>query len=152
MSTYPIRIEVNPSEDDLRFLERQIDDYNVKLTNNRDFQPLAIFIRNDKGRIIAGVSGYTWGGCCEIKFLWVHEDHRHCGYGGRLLNAAEAEARQRQCHLIVLDTYSFQAPQFYPKFGYTVVGIYEDCPSGHRKYYLEKRLCPTIERPRNATT
>jgi GNAT superfamily N-acetyltransferase len=134
------RIETNPSADDLRFLENQIDEFNVEATNNRDFAPLAIFVRNESSIIIAGISGYTWGGCCEIKFLWVHPQYRQSGLGGSLLQAAEAEARQRACHLIVLDTYSFQAPQFYPKFGYTVIGTYEDCPSGHRKYYLEKRL------------
>lgn len=134
------QVEANPSADDLRFLENQIDEFNVEVTNNRDFAPLAIFVRDESRKIIAGISGYTWGGCCEIKLLWVDPDFRRCGYGSRLLQVAEAEARQRGCHLIVLDTYSFQAPLFYPKYGYTVIGTYEDCPSGHRKYYLEKRL------------
>lgn len=145
LNTDRYHIETNPSENDLQFLEDQINQYNVYTTSYEDYQPLAVFVRNDQDRMIAGLSGYTWGGCCEIKFLWVHPDYRQCGYGRQLLQTTETEARQRRCHLIVVDTYSFQAPQFYPKFGYTVMGIYEDCPAGHRKYYFQKRLEYPIE-------
>ena len=133
-------IETNPAEADLQFLEAQINQYNVHMTGYQDYQPLAVFVRNEQNEIIAGLSGYTWGRCCEIKFLWVQAEYRHCGYGRQLLQTTEAEARQRRCHLIVVDTYSFQAPEFYPKFGYTVVGIYQDDPLGHRRYYFQKRL------------
>jgi GNAT superfamily N-acetyltransferase len=137
---HEFRVEATPSEDDLQFLEDRVDQFNVDVTNNRDYEPLAIFVRDDDGQIIAGISGYTWGGCCEIKFLWVHPESRNNGYGRRLLQAVEIEARRRHCHLVVLDTFSFQAPNFYPKFGYTVIGIHDDCPAGHRKYFLQKRL------------
>jgi hypothetical protein len=56
------------------------------------------------------------------------------------LEEAEAEAARRGCRTITLDTFSFQAPGFYQKLGYRVVGVYEDCPVGFSRIYLQKGL------------
>jgi GNAT superfamily N-acetyltransferase len=124
----------------LQFLQEQIEEHNIHKTGLDDFLPLAIFVPDDQGDLIAGLSGYTWGYCCEIDHLWVHPQYRHQGYGRRLLQTAEQEARQRDCELVVLFTYSFQAPDFYLNLGYTISGVDEDCPRGHRRYHLHKRL------------
>jgi hypothetical protein len=63
-------------------------------------------------------SGHTWGGCCELSYVWVHERHRGRGLGALLLRSAEAEAVARGCVQVVLATHSFQAPAFYERMGY----------------------------------
>ena len=133
-------VETDPSPVELEFLEEQINQHNIRATGFEDYQPLAIFVHDSENRVIAGISGYTWGGCCEIVFLWVHPDYRQMGYGRKLLQTAETEAIKRTCHLVVLNSYSFQAPNFYQKLGYTINGIDEACPLGHRRYHLQKRL------------
>jgi GNAT superfamily N-acetyltransferase len=72
--------------------------------------------------------------------LWVHADLRGKGYGSRLLALAEDEARARGCYLVTLGSYSFQAPGFYQRHGYQVVGTVPDCPPGHAHVYLMKAL------------
>jgi ribosomal protein S18 acetylase RimI-like enzyme len=99
-----------------------------------------ILLRDPRGRIYAGLSGHTWGGVAEVRFLWVDESQRHAGVGRGLLRAAEEEARLRGCRKIVLSTHSFQAPDFYRKCGFIVVGEYADYPLGHRSFFLEKSL------------
>ncbi|MCB0097907.1 MAG: GNAT family N-acetyltransferase [Caldilineaceae bacterium] len=136
----PLIIETEIPPSDLRFLEDQINQYNIQTTGFTDYRPLAAFVHNAQNDLIAGISGFTWGGCCEIQFLWVHVDYRHMGFGRQLLAAAEAEAFNRQCGIVVLNTHSFQAPAFYQKLGYTITGIDEDYPAGHRQYHLQKRL------------
>jgi len=133
-------VEDHPDQQDLKFLEEQLFAYNMASTGYYDGRELAIFLRDAQGTIIAGLSGWTWGGCLKIQYLWVHEDWRGQDLGTRLLAAAEAEGRARGCVITGLDTHSFQAPQFYQKLGYEVYGVMEDDPVGHQHYHLRKRL------------
>jgi GNAT superfamily N-acetyltransferase len=109
------------------FLEQRIYEFNATMTGYVDARLLAGCIRDEAGEVVAGFSGYTWGGCCEISNVWVHERHRGQGIGTRLLRCAEAEASSRGCRRVVLATHSFQAPGFYQRMGY------------QRKYAIEGR-------------
>lgn len=135
-----LTIEDAPNEADVRFIEERIDAYNIAATGYDDYRPLAIFVRDSEGAIIAGLTGFTWGSTLKIEFFWVHEDLRGQGYGSRLIAAAEREAVTRGCRQAVLDTHSFQAPDFYPKLGYVRCGLAEDWPVGHQQIYFHKRL------------
>jgi GNAT superfamily N-acetyltransferase len=126
--------------EDLQFLEEQINEYNFATTGIRNARLIVILLRDSAGRIYAGLSGHTWGGVCEIRFLWVEESERRSGIGSRLLKAAEEEARSRGCRKIVLSTHSFQAPNFYFKHGFVIAGEFSDYPRGHRSIFLEKDL------------
>ena len=75
-----------------------------------------------------------------IDILWVHEDYRKQGIRSKLLSMAEQEAIRRGCHHVHLDTMSWQAPKFYQKHGYEVIGILPDIPKGYQKYLLQKNL------------
>ncbi len=61
-----ISIESNPSKEELKFLRDQIDQFNIRVTGFDDFQSLAVFLRDEQGQITAGVTGFSWGGMCEI--------------------------------------------------------------------------------------
>ena len=49
-------------------------------------------------------------------------------------------AREKECVGIWLDTFSFQAPAFYQKMGYSELGQIVDYPPGHRRHFFQKRL------------
>lgn len=53
---------------------------------------------------------------------------------------AEDEARKRGAKHAYLDTFSFQALDFYRKYGYEIFGELQDFPVGHQRYYLVKQL------------
>jgi GNAT superfamily N-acetyltransferase len=137
-----LRIESDPSPSDVARLDDLLYAFNVAATGFRDGVALAVFLRDDAGDLRAGISGHTWGGCCEIKLLWIREAERGQGLGGRLLAAAEQEARRRGCARICLSTHSFQAPDFYRRRGYSEVGAIDGYPAGHRQIFLMKGLAP----------
>jgi GNAT superfamily N-acetyltransferase len=122
------------------FLGDRIHEFNVDATGYVDGALLGACIHDEAGQVIAGLSGHTWGGCCEISHLWVHARHRAKGHGSALLQAAEAQAVLRGCTQVVLTTHSFQAPGFYERFGYARQCAIEDRPRGHSNIVFTKRL------------
>ncbi len=130
----------DPTRDERAFLDERIYEYNVAATNIHDGRMMYFAVRDVQGDTIAGLSGWTWGGCAAVEFLWVREDWRGKGFGTQLLAAAEAEALARGCTQIVLDTHSFQAPEFYKKHGYVVYGMMDDYPRGFAHIHLKKAL------------
>jgi N-acetylglutamate synthase-like GNAT family acetyltransferase len=129
-----------PDPRDVQYLDDRIYEYNVARTGIADARLLAIILRDDDGRIVAGLHGWTWGRSCEVRTLWVHERWRGQRLGTRLLEAAELEACERGAVQLVLSTHDFQAPEFYRRLGFDVVGRVEDHPVGFRSIYLRKRL------------
>ena len=140
MDSYAFVVETEPRTRDIRYLQHCLYEYNAEQTGFHDGKSLAIFLRDASGSIAAGLYGWTWAGCLKVSDLWVREDERRRGRGSELLEAAENEARARGCMRAVLDTHSFQAPDFYQRRGYSVVGVVEDFPPGHRTYTLFKSL------------
>jgi ribosomal protein S18 acetylase RimI-like enzyme len=137
---HDVIVDNAPSEADVRFIEEQLITYNLAMTGYHDYRPLAVFARDDDGTICAGLTGFTWGGALKIEYLWVGEQLRGRGYGSRMMLAAEQEAVRRDCHLAVVDTHSFQGPDFYPKLGYVRCGLIEGWPVGHTDTIFRKTL------------
>jgi GNAT superfamily N-acetyltransferase len=140
MTASHILVEDHPAPEDIEFLEARIIEHNYAGAGAYDGRGLAAFIRDDDHNIMAGIAGYTWARLAEIEFLWIAEDARGQGLGSQLLAAVEDEARARGCALVIVSTYSFQAPDFYLRHGYEVVAELPDCPPGHTNYYFKKAL------------
>ena len=129
-----------PSESEIQAIRESLHQFNREAVGDDGHTPLCIVEYDDGGNPIGGLLGGTYWGWMYVDILWVHENHRHKGIGSKLLLAAEKEAICRGCHHVHLDTMSWQAPEFYKKHGYEVVGILPDIPSGYQKYLLTKVL------------
>lgn len=121
-------------------LEEKIYQHNSTVTGKRDGILFSRIIRDKHRNMIAGVAGWTWANACEITHLWVQQNERKNGIGKKLLLAAEAEARSKGCVSMIVKSYSFQAPEFYLKHGYTTQYVLRDFPIGHDYYFLIKEI------------
>jgi GNAT superfamily N-acetyltransferase len=85
-----------------------------------------------------------WGTCLydwlAIELVFVPAQLRGQRVGSRLLKQAEAAAQARGCIGAWLDTFSFQAREFYEKLGYSAAGEIADHPRGGARYFLAKRF------------
>lgn len=133
-------IDTEPTPNDVQYLEDRLCEFNTSVTGITDGAYLAIFVRDEQNRIVAGICGNTWGECCEIRQFWVEESRRKQGLGTELFEAAEQEARRRGCTRMLLMTFSFQAPAFYARHGFEVLAVVDDHPRGHRNFLLRKYL------------
>jgi ribosomal protein S18 acetylase RimI-like enzyme len=130
------------SSDNYDFLVEKIISYNEQ--NRISFSdeinlPFQILIEIED-KIIGGVFGRSHWGTLEIKTFIIDELYRQKGIGSSLLNRAIILAKERKCDFISLDTYSFQAPEFYLKNGFEIIGMEENPKKGFTKFYMRKTL------------
>ena len=117
-----------------------ISAYNRQQAGDDHGKTLCFVVQGPKDEVVGGVIGATYWDWLYIDLMWIREDLRGQGYGKRLLELAEDEARKRGAKNAYLDTFSFQAPGFYQKHGYRIFGELADFPAGHKRYYLTKQL------------
>ena len=135
-----IALRVGDDPETQAFLAERIYEFNSKVTGYFDGESFTATRQDDSGNIRAGICGYTWGGCCYVSYLWVHESERGHGLGTALLRTAEEHARKRGCKVVFLATHSFQAPGFYERLGYTQQAVVKDHPVGYASLVLAKGL------------
>ena len=117
-----------------------ISNYNVQQAGEDNAQSLCLVLRSADEEVVGGIIGATYWNWFHLDLMWIQEELRGHGYGHRLLMLAEEEARRRGATNAYLDTFSFQALDFYEKHGYQVFGELEDFPTGHQRYFLSKQL------------
>ena len=133
-------MNIFPTENEIKYIREALNQFNNEKVGEDGHTPLSIVEYDEHGNTIGGILGGTYWGWMYVDILWVHENHRKQGIGSKLLSMAEQEAIRRGCHHVHLDTMSWQAPEFYKKHGYEVIGVLPDIPSGNQKYLLKKDL------------
>jgi ribosomal protein S18 acetylase RimI-like enzyme len=130
-------------ESDIQYIFNQIDLFNLSTAPTAQVPPsenINLILRDQDGQIVGGVLGRMYRFALFIHILWISEQVRGQGYGSRLLEEMESIARAKGCKLIHLDTWSFQAPDFYKKHGFEIFGILEGFPEGFKRYFLRKDI------------
>ncbi len=137
---FHIRFETAPGQSVPDAINRGLDEYNKRQAGDPQFERLCFTLRNADHEIVGGVLGQIFWHGLFIDALWVDDALRGRGYGHRLLESIEDEARRRDATMVYLDTFSFQAPDFYKRHGYHVFGELQGFPPGHRLTFFTKDL------------
>ena len=137
---YQIVFVEKPEEAAWGIIGNGLDGFNKQHGGEYGFQRLCFALQTAGGEIVGGVLGELFWEWFHVDLLWVKEELRGQGYGRQLLAQVEAEARQRGAKHAFLDTFSFQAPEFYKQQGYTVFGELPDFPVGYTRYFFAKQL------------
>jgi GNAT superfamily N-acetyltransferase len=117
-----------------------INEYNQQQAGEEHGKNLCFVLKGSDQVVLGGVIGQTYWDWLFINLMWLKDEFRGQGYGQQLLALAEDEARKRGAKHAYLDTFSFQAPDFYKKYGYRVFGELPDFPAGHTRYFMTKDL------------
>jgi len=117
-----------------------INDYNTHQAGKDHAKNLCFVLKDNQGEIVGGVIGTTYWEWLSVELMWIREDLRGLGYGSQLLQMAEEKAKARGAQHAFLDTFSFQAPEFYKKYGYRVFGELSDFPHGQTRFFMTKDL------------
>ena len=130
----------NPEESAWGIIGRGVGSFNKEQAGDNQFQRLCYVLQTPDQVIVGGILAEVYFGWLYIDLLWVKQDLRSQGHGGGLLEMAEDHGRRLGAKQAYLDTFSFQAPDFYQNRGYQVFGELKDFPTGHQRYFMTKRL------------
>ncbi|KUM27411.1 acetyltransferase [Mesorhizobium loti] len=138
-----LEITSEPLPRDLALVGEGLSAFNDRDVGASGRKTLAVFVRDDAGAIVAGISGYTAWGWLYVQWLWVDEKLRGQRIAASMLDAAEREALARGCKAAWIDTFNPTAAKVYQRQGYQPFGTLPDFPAGRSRIFLQKRLAST---------
>ncbi|MDN7228842.1 GNAT family N-acetyltransferase [Planococcus sp. N064] len=130
-------------QEDREFIRNKVIQHNTASLPEEQKSPkegISFIARDENGDIIGGITGTAYWGHMHIDFLWVDPKARGQRIAEQLMQQMEEYSRNQNYSLLVVETFSFQAPGFYKKQGFREFGLLEDHPKGHTKHFFEKRL------------
>jgi GNAT superfamily N-acetyltransferase len=139
-SQFKITLEADPKPVDMQVVVKGLTEYNASHSGGEVPEPLVITVRDTSGAVTGGLVGATYLGWLLVQGVWLPEARRGHGIGRMLMATAEEEALGRKCDRAFLETFSFQALDFYLKCGYTVFSRLEGMPPGGARFALTKYL------------
>lgn len=137
--TARIVLEADPSFDHRAAILAPLAAYNTERVGPGLWGTVALTVRDEQDAIVGGLWGHHGYGFLFIELLCAGPD-RHAGIGTALMARAEAECRRLGLVGIWLDTWTFQAPDFYRRLGFTECGRIPCYPPGHDRVFFHKRL------------
>jgi GNAT superfamily N-acetyltransferase len=140
MGQYSIVVDENPPADKIQAVRQHLIEYNASHSRIAEGCELAVYVEDETGTLRGGVVAWLWGACMEVEYVWLDESLRGRSWGRSLFQRVEGLARERNCQTIVLDTYSFQAPEFYRKLGFQTLGVVEGYPDGITKVFMVRKV------------
>lgn len=126
-------------------IEHGLQSYNRSQVGPDPSRLLWVTCGDAGGRIIGGARCVVLWQWLLVDWLWIEEAHRRSGLGSDLLRRVEQAGLAEGCTGAMLNTFSFQAPDFYRSHGYAVFGELGDFPVRHTRYWMSKALAPPVD-------
>lgn len=124
-----------------RIVETGLSEYNRQKAGYVDAKTLSVFVIDTAtDQIVGGLIGRTSLGLFFVDLIFIPESLRGSGVRSEIMERAEAEARRRGCSTAVLFTITFQAPGFYERLGYQVLGRINCEAPGYARLCMTKVL------------
>lgn len=100
---------------------------------------IKLVARDQDGELIGGLYAWTTLRNLIFEHIWVEEGYRKKGVGRTLMREMERIAKENGCIASQAYTFSFQAPAFFAKIGYQILGISDGYPHSVKEFYLIKK-------------
>ena len=132
---------LNPDQTDLDSVRQGIRSYNRMHLPEGEVHAVGCFAKDENGKTMGGLTGEMFKNTVFVEFLWVDAESRTSGLGSQLMSMLEDKVKPHGVTHVYLDTYSFQALEFYLKLGFEKVGQYSGYPAeGIHKHFLQKEI------------
>lgn len=115
-----IQVSSFPSQEDRDFLTQGLYQEALKKKGMRPIHRFGFFLKNEEGKTVGGIDGFSYYGCLYVDQLYIEEPYRRQGWGRKLLEVAEAFGYDQKCKMFTVTTMDWEAREFYEKSGYSL--------------------------------
>lgn len=140
MTDFELQVSGAPSDQLIEVLGTGLTAHAASFVDEPGFRPLTVVAQSPAGELAGAITGRVNWNWLHVSLLWVRAESRGQGLGALLLGRIEHEARKLGCERAHLDTFSYQAPEFYRTHGYREFARLADYPPGHTRLFLSKAL------------
>ncbi len=96
-------------------------DHSIEAVGTSDLEtPISFQIKDENQKIISAIVVQHFWGALHMKYVWTAKEQRGKGYAKVLMQKVLNYAKEQNYPFIFVETLSFQAPEFYKKFGFEV--------------------------------
>ncbi|MFC3909299.1 GNAT family N-acetyltransferase [Legionella dresdenensis] len=135
-----IEVDYHPDNANVDFLRQKIIDFNKRYLHEKASQ-FNVLARDDKNHcIIGGASVWQHSDALYIDILWLEEGYRRQKLGTEIINTIAEQANKNNIKKLYVDTYDFQAVDFYVKQGFLIIAEVKNYLLEHDLVYLKKEL------------
>mgnify|MGYP001306025051 CR=1 FL=1 len=120
------------------FTNQEFEEHNISKTGHKTLKYYVHVLENDE--IIGTSQGGMFNSALYISDFIIKKSYRKSGVGRKLINQIEEHAKKNNCKKIWVDTYEYQAPDFYKKNGFIEKGRIENYRGKHAKIFFEKKV------------
>lgn len=120
------------------FITRGFEDDHLEKTNTVR-KKFAISLK-DNNELVAAGRGSVFGRDLYISELMVSLKHRKKNYGSAVIKEISKHAKKHNCSVIFVDTYDYQAPEFYVKNGFIEIARIDGYRNKHSRIFLKKEV------------
>ncbi|MFB9135406.1 GNAT family N-acetyltransferase [Vibrio sp. AK197] len=136
-----VQFMINPPKSIREVIYKGLQSFNARHLPEGEVYSIACFEQDAQFNVLGGLIGEVFKTTLFVEYLWVDETHRASGLGRALMSEMEHQVRKLGVCDLCLDTYTFQAREFYIRMGFEEVGRYSDFPAqGIDKIFMQKRL------------
>lgn len=138
MNKIQYTVDQNPTPENDKVLREGIVEFNNSIINEKATH-FSVFAK-DNEKIIGGALIWEHSDALYIDVLWVDEKCRGHGVGSEIISLIEEKANKKGIRKLFVDTYAFQAQEFYKKNGFEVIGIVPKHLLDHDRVFMKKVL------------
>lgn len=136
MSIIEYFIENNPDSSDDKVIRDGIVDFNNQIINEKATH-FSVFAKCNT-QIMGGALIWEHSDALYIDVLWCNEKYRKQGIGTKIITMIDSVAKNKGLPKIFVDTYAFQAQDFYKKHGFYCIGTVPEYMLGHDRIFMRK--------------
>ncbi|MGE3319480.1 MAG: GNAT family N-acetyltransferase [Candidatus Berkiella sp.] len=138
MDTIEYTIDQNPKPEDDKILREGIVNFNKEVIKEKATH-FSIFAKNNS-QVVGGALVWEHSDALYIDVLWLHKNYRKKGIGTKIISMIDTVAIDKGISKIFVDTYEFQAQEFYQKHGFNGIGTIPGYLLGCDRVFMRKDI------------